>query len=560
MHFSFRYTCLFIALALLFANRAEGQPFASMYSDPSIFVNAIEKERLSGPSTIETNGITVPHHLLAADLIARGFWITSSMKYDRILVLSPDHFRRSRRILATTTRSFDTVFGTIDTDVEGARTLLQSDLVEESDLFEHEHGVAALLPFIKHFFPKVPLIAVTLSTGSFESDWTAAAQVLLRIITRHTLIVQSTDFSHYLLPQVAAARDQETLNVIAQGNPSAISALHQSNNLDSKAAQFVQMTLQASFFGAYPTVIANRNQVEYAPSSVSTTSYIVEVYTSESTRSSFPNYDDQQVFYFGGDVFPGRWLSLPLARPEAASKMIEIIRHLTGGKAMIINLEGVLLDEVPPISKPDLHVIDSSIAAPILRGLNVVLAGVANNHSFDLGPNGLKETIFSLTKLGIRAGEHMRVVDLGSFRLVTINFVGAKTASGYPFAHKRDLQQLCKLSIAPPVVAFVHWGEEYSSEPTSSEIQTADALHDCGISLIIGAHSHTATSHPLSVNAGEFQVVFSLGNLLFDQRSSTTSGSVLELRIFKQKTMATRLYAVPNFFNIIDPPGSFAAQ
>jgi poly-gamma-glutamate synthesis protein (capsule biosynthesis protein) len=52
------------------------------------------------------------------------------------------------------------------------------------------------------------------------------------------------------------------------------------------------------------------------------------------------------------------------------------------------------------------------------------------------------------------------------------------------------------------------------------------------------------------MQGGEFQIVFSLGNLLFDQRGDRASSALLELRLFKQGTFATRLIPLPNLFEL----------
>lgn len=54
------------------------------------------------------------------------------------------------------------------------------------------------------------------------------------LVGRRTLIVQSTDFSHYLPLQVALQRDQRTLNVLSANSVDQMAALRQSDHLDSK--------------------------------------------------------------------------------------------------------------------------------------------------------------------------------------------------------------------------------------------------------------------------------------------------------------------------------------
>jgi poly-gamma-glutamate synthesis protein (capsule biosynthesis protein) len=98
-------------------------------------------------------------------------------------------------------------------------------------------------------------------------------------------------------------------------------------------------------------------------------------------------------------------------------------------------------------------------------------------------------------------------------------------------------------------VALVHWGKEYTSTSGEDEQAMAEALAACGVSLVIGAHSHQASRRPEPIAGGEALMFFSLGNLLFDQRSPYGSGALIELRAFKQGTFAVRVIAVPNLYD-----------
>ena len=67
-------------VALLFvigmgaAAAIESARFAAMYEDPAVFEQALAEESVAPPPGHRVTGITVPHHLVAADLIARGFY------------------------------------------------------------------------------------------------------------------------------------------------------------------------------------------------------------------------------------------------------------------------------------------------------------------------------------------------------------------------------------------------------------------------------------------------------------------------------------------------------
>ena len=546
-----------LALTAIVSAQAAEEPtpaqsaFGSMYSEAELFSEAIAREDHSVKRTLPVTGITVPHHLLAADLMARGFWAAHGNRYDRVIILSPDHFNRSRRPLATSQRNFHTVFGTIENDRAASGLLLEKpEIFDDSDLFEREHGVAALLPFVKWFFPGAKVVPIVVSISATSDDWEAAADAIGALLGPRTLIAQSTDYSHYLPVAAAIQRDQETLNIIAANDLGALTRLIQPDHLDSKGSQYIQMRLQARQ-GSGATVIANRNSSEYSPLGVRiTTSYIVAVYMNGDSAVSAPAHPDQHVVYFGGDAYLGRFLTQPLADPEIAEEIIAAVRTRTGGAPLILNLEGALLDDPPEGLGTHLHVMHAPLAIPILQRLNTRAVSLANNHSFDLGANGLRETVAILRRSGIKPLLHGESNDLGRLRVIALNFVDGGSRAGYPVVRGRDLDKVCRLAARPPLVAFVHWGREYTNAATDAQYAAAQSLAQCGVGVIVGAHSHQASARIEAMQGGEYLLVYSLGNFLFDQNAARGSGALLEVRMFKQGTYATRLVPLPNLFDL----------
>jgi poly-gamma-glutamate capsule biosynthesis protein CapA/YwtB (metallophosphatase superfamily) len=170
----------------------------------------------------------------------------------------------------------------------------------------------------------------------------------------------------------------------------------------------------------------------------------------------------------------------------------------------------------------------------------------------------LAASIKTLSSRGIRPLKHAAIVDLGSFRLVGLNFIGAGDVKGYPVVRREDrhgrplantdVTRLCDTVARPPVVAFVHWGKEYTAAASESERAIAAQLATCGIGLIVGAHSHQASGNFELVGGGQALMLYSMGNLIFDQVGPFVSGAVVELRVFKQGTISARLIAAPNLY------------
>jgi AmmeMemoRadiSam system protein B len=542
-------------LSLLWSVSSPAQiaaPVPSLFRDGKVFLSAVAAEKPSQPVRGHVTGIGVPHHLLAANLIARGFWTAARNSYERIVIIAPDHFGRSRRPFATTRRDFETPFGRLQNDQPVTDALLANrELFEESDLFDREHGVEALLPFVKHFFPNARVTAVVASYASNRADWDRAVEQLREFADDRTLIVQSTDYSHYLPLEEAVKRDQEALNVIAAGDLEALNGLIQPDHLDSKAAQYIQMRLQAEVYKAGATVIANRDSTDFGSLGTDVTTYVVTTYSPQLETGSRLRYADHEVIYFGGDTFVGRWFTQPLARPDIADRLVERVREVTGGAPLVVNLEGVVLNEPPPGLARDLHVMHAALTLRILKSLNVRAVSLANNHSHDLGRGGLEESVSILKRAGIAPLRHMQPAELGRMGIVAVNFIGALDHRGYPvIKNEADLQKLCASRSRSPLIAFTHWGDEYRNETTPAQYQSADALHRCGTAIIIGAHSHHASRRIEAPLGGEYQMLGSLGNLLFDQRGGQVSGALLELRLFAKGTVATRLIPIPNLYEL----------
>jgi AmmeMemoRadiSam system protein B len=528
------------------------QPFPSLYSKADMFSASIEAARSSPIRKRRVSGLTVPHHLLAADLIARGFLFAEGQRYDKIVILFPDHFKKTKRPFATTRRPFETVFGPIpnsDPDVSGL--LAGKAPIEESDLFAKDHGVGALLPYVRYFFPDTPVVPIAVSITSTREQWEHLITALDPIITRDTLILQSTDYSHYLTHHEAIRHDQQVLNVIASGDMDAVAKLLQPAHLDSRGAQYIQMRLQEKHFGSRPVAIANKNSQDYASGAmVETTSYIVQIYPEAADHESIHAQEaaGATTYCFAGDTFFGRFMLKLVSRPEARERLQKELESRLAGCKLILNLEGVTVDELPADLEPLTLAMPEDVTLDWLKALNVVAVSVANNHAKDLGEAAYARMVVSLRSKGIAVVEHGGIVDLGAFRLAGLTDIDN---SARPFDGRigeDDLQAIGRADALPPLAAVVHWGGEYQPAPDARQTGLAGALRQSGVALIVGAHPHQAYPRIEALAGGETAVAYSLGNFLFDQFSDRASGAILEVRVFPQGTFFARLVKMPNFY------------
>ena len=529
-------------------------PFPPFYPEAQVFQRAVRLTKTT-PLPYRITGLTVPHHLLAADLIAQAFAMAAGQDYARIIILSPDHFSRSPTPFAVSIRNFQTVMGEVSVDNAAVDRLRENPLVSASNLFSHEHGVRALLPFVAHYFPHARVVAVAIHRDSQPAQWDSLAHTLAPLLTPGTLLVQSTDFSHYLPWAQARGYDQETLRVLSAGDPDGVAGLRQPQHLDSRGAQYLQLRLQKEVYQAGPTVVASRNSQEYTSQPLnSTTSYLVQVYSPE-------NFFIRGVrrFCFAGDTFFGRFLAEKLARPSWREGLVNRVRQVTGGAPLIVNLEGVMMTACPENPGPFTLCMAARPALDMLKELNVVAVSLANNHTHDCGDLAFRTMQRLLAEAGITVLTNRSVADLGPFRLAALTDLDNRPEPARALLRDADLNLFAPLKPDKPRFALVHWGEEFRAAPGPREEALAARLKARGVELIIGSHPHRAGA----LTGDRTQcLAYSLGNFIFDQRRPEVSGALLEVIFFPQGTYFLRLHPLGNLYGETFPvkPGGALAD
>jgi poly-gamma-glutamate synthesis protein (capsule biosynthesis protein) len=150
----------------------------------------------------------VPHHLVAADLIARAFLLARDNRYDRIVVLTPDHFKRTRRPFATTMRDFDTVYGRVPSDGAAVDALLAATPLVER-LTSPSASTASRPPALcRALLPGTPGVPVAAISSNRALNGTQPVDAL-PLVTPRTLNSPVDRFSHYLLLPEAILHDQD---------------------------------------------------------------------------------------------------------------------------------------------------------------------------------------------------------------------------------------------------------------------------------------------------------------------------------------------------------------
>lgn len=219
----------------------------------------------------------------------------------------------------------------------------------------------------------------------------------------------------------------------------------------------------------------------------------------------------------------------------------EVKEYLSGFDLRIGTLECAIGD-TPDFDPVKMSLKQDVIYAPNinlnkLKELGINCVSLANNHAFDLGANGLENTITQLDKLGIAhcgAGRNLEeasepvVIECKGLRIGiiglcdnqenTVGYVPVATES-CPGMNSIGCDFISQIKILRGRVDFlyvmIHWGEENTFWPSSYMLDIAKKCVDAGADGIIGGHQHRV--QPL-VTYRNKPIFLGLGNFLFPPR------------------------------------------
>ncbi|WP_339180231.1 CapA family protein [Oceanobacillus sp. FSL W7-1293] len=245
---------------------------------------------------------------------------------------------------------------------------------------------------------------------------------------------------------------------------------------------------------------------------------------------------------------------------------------LQSGDISIVNLESIVageelgLQSFPRFNNP-------IELAENLKELGTDIVTNANNHSFDLGEEGLLKSIENLEKIGLPyVGSHKSKADQQKFRVFEKNGIKIGVLAYTAITHKKnppkdkeyllnrivggstmpvrsivegttvpirtEINRLKKEENVDVVIVATHFGPEYTLMPNASQVDIANSLSDAGADIILGHHSHVLQPAQWILNSrGEKSfVIYSLGNFYSGQKGLYRQiGGALSLTIKKNK-------------------------
>ena len=219
--------------------------------------------------------------------------------------------------------------------------------------------------------------------------------------------------------------------------------------------------------------------------------------------------------------------------------------HLAAADLAICHLETPLAPHGGPYSGYPMFSAPPEVAVA-LAAVGYDACSTASNHSLDQGLAGLSRTLDVLDAAGVRHAGTARseaeaatptVLEVGDVSVAllsyTYGFNGLPLPASAPFAANLlqpggvvAAAERARASGAEVVVASLHWGTEYQTDPSPEQLAAAEEITRSGaVDLILGHHAHVV--QPLDV-VHDTWVVYGLGNSLVSPQHDFADGATRE--------------------------------
>ncbi len=237
---------------------------------------------------------------------------------------------------------------------------------------------------------------------------------------------------------------------------------------------------------------------------------------------------------FGGDMQFDRYIRSVTGKRGGAFVFDGLRGEFQKANLVVANLEGPITNN-PSVSETsvegshDNYVFTfPSETAALLKGENVGLVNIGNNHILNFKEDGVRQTKEYLETAGVgyfgsplSGDERIAFLEIEGVRFGFVNY--------NEFVWKGNEKALSDIALAKEqtdfVIIYTHWGKEYVD--ATPEMKTlAHEFIDVGADLVIGSHPHVV--QVTEEYRGKW-IYYSLGNLIFDQyfRPETQAGLIV---------------------------------
>ena len=167
--------------------------------------------------------LIAPHagYIYSGKVAAHSYALLRGQKFERVVVIAPSHFETFPFISVYNGDAYATPLGTIAVDKDFAAGLAKLNPLIQLSSRGHtptkqqgEHALEVQLPFLQRVVGEFRLVPIVMGEQTYESERALGVALAKMVKGTDTLIVASSDLSHYHTYDEATKIDQRTLKGI----------------------------------------------------------------------------------------------------------------------------------------------------------------------------------------------------------------------------------------------------------------------------------------------------------------------------------------------------------
>ncbi len=177
-----------------------------------------QKNRRPTPRNKYLKALVMPHagYIYSGWTAAHVSVVLHAGQFSKVILLGPDHSIGFSNGAICDVAAYETPLGKIRLHKDAVQLCHRPDLFQSLPVaLDKEHSLEVILPFLQTYLEKFQLVPVMVG----RADTICLSDALDAILDNDTLLVISSDLSHFLPYSVAVERDRETIGEILNLNP-----------------------------------------------------------------------------------------------------------------------------------------------------------------------------------------------------------------------------------------------------------------------------------------------------------------------------------------------------
>jgi hypothetical protein len=163
-------------------------------------------------------GLVVPHagYMYSGPIAANGYLhLARDGKPNDFIIIGPNHTGFGKAVSIMTEGIWKTPLGKVNIDKELASQIIKNSQMVEENVDAHigEHSIEVQLPFLQYVYRNFKFVPICMLDQSYDASLDLGTAIF-KSISDKTVIIASSDLTHFETNQIAHKQDIKALNAI----------------------------------------------------------------------------------------------------------------------------------------------------------------------------------------------------------------------------------------------------------------------------------------------------------------------------------------------------------